>query len=167
MGHSSTALEMVIIICPYFAHEINLSLLDTLMDASSSGLKEQNILIEPIEKSFTFATVHGSIGTIKTISQEAFEFFFLIQESILRETKSSGGLDYYLWRQFKPKINSDSVNNSEDLANPMFLDGNVLKQYLTLPNSTKLKIISHYSVFSKYRVTDLENLINSLISVHK
>lgn len=137
------------------------------MDVSSSGTREKSLLAQPLEKSFSFATVHGSIGTIKTISSEAFEFFLEIQEGVLALTANIGKLDYHSWRNYKPKLSSSVENDTEAEPNPMFLDGDILKQYLSMSFENKSRIVRDNSILSRYQVTDIENLINDLVSLHK
>lgn len=133
-------------------------LVDTLTDISSSEQKEDNVLVKPLEKSFTFATLHGSIGTVKTISVESFQFFSMIQDSILDEIQNIGNLDYHVWRRYKPKMNTPGIENQ------MFLDGDILKQFLSMSESSKQKVLAS---LAQYSAADIENLINSLISLHE
>lgn len=118
---------------------------------------EDNVEITEIESSFSFATVHGSIGTIKTISEGSFHFFRQIQESILKESNNVGGLDHTLWRSYKSRINSTTVEESN------YLDGDLLKTFQYMNAFSKQRVIEALPS-SIYKTTDIENFIRTLVS---
>ena len=126
----------------------------------STGIKDKDSLTKSIEKSFTFATVHGSIGTVKTISQRSFELFSVLQQYILIENTSIGNLKYSSWRNYKPKL--QQIQHHQEITT--YLDGDLLKKYQYLTHSIKYKILQQHEVLRKYSIMEMEGLINSLIS---
>ncbi|RCH97919.1 DNA damage-binding protein 1a, partial [Rhizopus stolonifer] len=101
----------------------------TLVDITN---EDTHTITQSIEPAFTYATVHGSIGVVKTISKEAFEFFKQIQNSILKESQNIGKLDYVAFRSYRPKINSQHhhfFNQEESDMPSYYLDGDVLKLF--------------------------------------
>ncbi|KAI8368044.1 mono-functional DNA-alkylating methyl methanesulfonate N-term-domain-containing protein [Blakeslea trispora] len=129
----------------------------TLMTVSNQVHKHS--MTQSIDPVFTFATVHGSIGTVKTITSEAFEVFYQLQEGILRESHNVGKLDYAAWRSYKPKI-----AGLYDQQGPYFLDGDVLKKYADMPKQDKQKVLSDSPLLQQYDVKQMEDLVYDLIS---
>ncbi|KAG0745943.1 hypothetical protein G6F57_002896 [Rhizopus arrhizus] len=103
---------------------------------------------------FTFATVNGSIGTVKTISRESFEFFKGIQEGILNILPNNGNLDHGLWRKYRPKYKVTRMNDN-------YLDGDILKLFSSMNLLEKQKLLEHYKNVS---VQQLEKWIYHLVS---
>lgn len=108
------------------------------------------------ESPFTFVTVHGSIGTIKTISKHSFDFFKEIQDNILKEMNNIGELSHQHWRSYKPKVPQQA-----NLIESNYLDGDILKSFQYLNLIEKQKILN---LTSPYKVKDIEDFINSLVS---
>jgi len=134
-------------------------LLDILVDVLSTGAKDHDALTKSIEHSFTFATVHGSIGTVKTISPKAFELFSILQKNILAESTSIGNLKYSSWRNYKPKL--QQIQHHSDITT--YLDGDLLKKFQYFNFTVKHKILQH-DLLKKYSIAEMEGLINSLVS---
>lgn len=132
------------------------SLLDILVDVLSTGANDHDALTKSIEGSFTFATVHGSIGTVKTISHKAFELFSAVQKNILAESTSIGNLKYASWRNYKPQL-----HHHQDMTT--YLDGDLLKKFQYFNLTIKHKILQH-DLLKNYTIVEMEGLINSLVS---
>ncbi|CAO0790870.1 unnamed protein product [Mucor circinelloides] len=132
---------------------------DILVDVLSTGAKDHDALTKSIEHSFTFATVHGSIGTVKTISPKAFELFSILQKNILAESTSIGNLKYSSWRNYKPKL--QQIQHHSDITT--YLDGDLLKKFQYFNFTVKHKILQH-DLLKKYSIAEMEGLINSLVS---
>lgn len=106
---------------------------------------------------FTFATIHGSIGTVKTISEASYLFFKQIQDGILNECNNIGELDHTLWRNYKPTIhhNAEQTNN--------YLDGDLLKSFQQMNKLSKQRVIDALPTRT-YNVKDIEQYINTLVA---
>ncbi|KAG1460698.1 hypothetical protein G6F56_005890 [Rhizopus delemar] len=110
--------------------------------------------ISKYQSAFTFATANGSIGTVKTINAESFEFFQDIQKSILEVIPNRGNLDHSIWRSFAPKFPTTRAETN-------YLDGDILKLYSSLRLPEKQKIVEpHPNITTK----DLEKWIFHLVS---
>ena len=110
------------------------------------------------ESPFTFATVHGSIGTIKTISAETFRFFKQIQDSILKQSNYIGKLDHTNWRSYKPKINTNQWQDTET----NYLDGDLLKSFQYMNRIDKENVLKSLPSH-QYKAIDIEQFINSVV----
>lgn len=132
---------------------------DILLDVLSNLTKHEDAQpqITATYNPFTFATIHGSIGTVKTISEDSFLFFKQIQECILREYNNIGGLDHTLWRNYKPTIH----HNAEQDSN--YLDGDLLKSFQQLNKFSKQRVVDGLST-TRYKVVDIEQFINTLVA---
>ncbi|KAI8636915.1 CPSF A subunit region-domain-containing protein [Parasitella parasitica] len=133
---------------------------DTLVDVLSTGIKDKDALTKCTAKSFTFATVHGSIGTVKTISQKSFEMFNVLQQYILLENTNVGNLKYSSWRNYKPKL--QQMYHQQEITT--YLDGDLLKKFQCLTYTAKYKILQQHELLRRYSIIEMEGLINSLIS---
>lgn len=110
------------------------------------------------EPPFSFATVLGSIGIVKTISSHSFEFFHKVQENILKEKRNIGELDYHRWRSYKPNIHP---GDQAQISN--FIDGDIISQYSTLTLKEKQSVID--ALGFQYTIQEMEDLIHSLVSL--
>jgi DNA damage-binding protein 1 len=146
-------------------------LLDVLSSSSNSSNQQHNendqiVLGSAIEPPFTFATIHGSIGTIKTISEESFKYFWNIQQEILKYKNNIGNLDHQLWRSYKPKIHSNNQQQQQQQqtsATCNYLDGDLLKSFQYMSKLEK-QIIVDLIPPSRQTIKDIEEQINTLIS---
>ncbi|KAI8328162.1 CPSF A subunit region-domain-containing protein [Choanephora cucurbitarum] len=129
----------------------------TLMDTKNQMKKHS--MIKLIDPSFTFVTVHGSIGVVKTITTEAFELFQQLQEGILKESHNVGKLDYAAWRSYKPKI-----SHLSDQQASCYLDGDVLKKFADMSKHDKQKILTRSSLLQSFDVKQIEDLVYDLVS---
>lgn len=98
--------------------------------------------------------MNGSIGTVKSISKESFDFFKGIQDGILKILPNVGNLDHSLWRAYKPKHKITRTNDN-------YLDGDILKLYTQMNLIEKQKLLEQYQNVS---IKDLEEWIHHLIS---
>ncbi|KAI8090511.1 CPSF A subunit region-domain-containing protein [Thamnidium elegans] len=130
---------------------------DMLSNAPATQHNENDITsqITATESSFTYVTVHGSIGTIKTISENSFHFFKQIQSSILKESGNIGGLDHTAWRSYKSRIHSTEESN--------YLDGDLLKSFQQMNAFSKQRVIESLPS-SIYKASDIENFIRTLVA---
>lgn len=133
----------------HIGSQINCFRQGILLDVLSNSQKKKNdendmdMDITATEAPFTFATVHGSIGTIKTISEESFHFFKRIQDKVLKEVNNVGELDHALWRSYKPKI---AMANWQQQQQPNletnYLDGDLLRSFHYMDTLEKTKIVN-------------------------
>lgn len=135
---------------------------DILMDVLSNLTKDEDkntakSQITATCNPFTFATIHGSIGTVKTISEDSYLFFKQIQDCILKEFNNIGGLDHTLWRSFKPTI----YHRTEQDSN--YLDGDLLKSFQQLNNFSKQRVVDGLPT-TEFKVVDIEQFINTLVA---
>ncbi|GAA5808539.1 hypothetical protein MFLAVUS_001930 [Mucor flavus] len=130
---------------------------DMLSKAPATQHDENDITsqITATEASFTYVTVHGSIGTIKTISENSFHFFKQIQSSILKESGNIGGLDHTAWRSYKSRTHSTEESN--------YLDGDLLKSFQHMNAFSKQRVIESLPS-SIYKASDIENFIRTLVA---
>lgn len=138
----------------------------------------QHDLVTATESPFTFATVHGMIGTIKTISEDTFLFFKQIQDAIIYlEQQESGSLQnivvgdlsHAYWRNYKPKISQSQQQQSlpqgaimEQSSNSNYLDGDLLKSFCYLTKAEKQKVVQFAQI--SFNVKDVEDFINTLVA---
>ncbi|KAI8975445.1 mono-functional DNA-alkylating methyl methanesulfonate N-term-domain-containing protein [Mycotypha africana] len=161
---------------------------DTAFGSLLAVTKSEPALKSP---SFSFATVSGIIGSVKTITTECFEFFYNLQNLILQERRNIGKLDYNAYRAYRPKmgvedsqeyyINSrykmmSDVEEGEQKSklnsksnNDLFLDGDLLKQYHYLTREEKQQIAESLTLpgimveEKRLTVAQLEQLIQELL----
>ncbi|KAI9468079.1 MAG: CPSF A subunit region-domain-containing protein [Benjaminiella poitrasii] len=140
---------------------INCMRSDTISSSSAVMVKGSNII--PYENAFTFVTVAGSIGTVKSISQGSFRLLQALQEGILNEKENISGLQYHKWRMFKPKIglNTRHYNTSESSTN--YIDGDIIVEWVQLANEIKNRILSKSPLFAGKTVNEMDQYVHSLL----
>ncbi|KAI7899232.1 CPSF A subunit region-domain-containing protein [Cokeromyces recurvatus] len=131
-------------------------------DTISSSVVLTGSNVSPYENPFTFVTVAGSIGTVKSISLQSFKLLRILQEGVLSKKENIGGLKYHEWRMFKPKIGLNT-RHSPHVEASNYIDGDIINEWIQLPIEAKKEIISQSPVFSEKTIKDIDQFVHSLI----
>jgi hypothetical protein len=102
----------------------------------------------------TFVTIDGAIGVIQTIPESRFDYLYEIQRNIADTFTLYSRRDFEAWHHFSPSYRTH-------IPNP-FIDGNVLKSFVTMSPSEKLAVRTGKTIINDTD-RDIERQIVDLI----
>lgn len=82
--------------------------------------------------SYLFGTITGAIGTILTLSDEKYRFFFSLELAVKSVIGSVGGLSHNEWRSFH--------NERRNTSHKHFIDGDLVETFLDISRENQIVI---------------------------